>query len=94
MKNKIINVMYPKTSTTPPLPPPSPHFPGSSLAFELLKSGLFKFPFPRPNVVFKCPTRPYGQIWQIRLAPDVNVKRAISIFLFGQSWTHMKNIHN
>ena len=45
-----------ETSTSPP--------PGKPRAFELLKIGSFKFPPPRAQMVFKCPT----------LSSDLSVK--------------------
>ena len=44
---------------------PAP-LPGKPRAFELLKIGLFKFPPPRAEMVFKCPT----------LSSDLSVKSA------------------
>ena len=49
MKSKLLCVDQIKTSTSPPPP-------GKPRAFELLKTGLFKFPSPRAKMVFKCPT--------------------------------------
>ena len=50
--------------------------PGKPWAFELLKTGSFKFPSPRAKIVFKCPT----------LSSDLSVcPQRLGTFLVNQS---------